>query len=66
MSCVRAVRVAKPPVSDGLLDGDEVKTFKTNPLKYDTYGLGHSDSWGVQHGVILPGGKIDRSKLPKT
>ena len=51
---------------DGLLDGLEVKTYQTNPLKSDTYGLGHSDGWAVQHGVILLGGKTDRSKLPKS
>ncbi|MDO8626081.1 MAG: thrombospondin type 3 repeat-containing protein [Candidatus Magasanikbacteria bacterium] len=44
--------------SDGLTDYDEVKIFKTDPLKSDTYGLGHSDSWGVRNRKILPQGKL--------
>jgi hypothetical protein len=48
---------------DGLLDVDEIKIYKTNPLKADTNNLGHTDGWAVRHQVLLPGGKIDRSKL---
>jgi len=42
---------------DGLLDKDEIIIYKTDPKKFDTYGIGHSDGWGVRHGVILPDGK---------
>ncbi|MSU75824.1 MAG: hypothetical protein EXS55_04915 [Candidatus Magasanikbacteria bacterium] len=48
---------------DGLNDHDEVMIFKTDPLQADTYAVGHSDSWGVAHGVILKDGKIDKSKF---
>ena len=50
---------------DGLLDGDEAHVYKTDPLKFDTYGIGHSDGWGVRNGVILSGGQIDRARLAK-
>ena len=42
---------------DGLLDRDEIMIYKTDPLKLDTYNLGHSDGWGVRQGKILAGGK---------
>lgn len=45
---------------DGINDYDEVNIYKTNPLKYDTYGLGHSDLWGVRSGKILRDGKVVR------
>ncbi len=48
---------------DGLLDKDEIDIYKTDPLKEDTYGIGHPDGWAVQRGIILPNGKIDQNKL---
>lgn len=50
---------------DGLLDKDEIFRYKTNPLKFDTYGIGHSDGWGVRQGIILPGGKVDLEVLKR-
>ncbi len=50
---------------DGLLDKDEVTIFKTDPLKTDTYGIGHLDGWSVQRGIILPDGKINQAQLNK-
>lgn len=47
--------------ADGLLDKDEIQIYKTNPLQYDTYGLGRSDGWGVRHRIILPNGKFIKS-----
>ena len=48
---------------DGILDKDEINIYKTDPLKFDSYGIGHSDGWGRHSGIILPGGQVDKSKL---
>lgn len=50
---------------DGLLDKDEIFRYKTNPLKFDTYGIGHSDGWGVRQGIILPDGKVNLEVLKR-
>lgn len=49
--------------ADGLLDADEIALYKTDPLKADTYAIGHNDGWAVRRHIILPGGKIDRTKI---
>lgn len=36
---------------DGLIDGQEVFTFKTNPLKADTDGDGKADGYEVRRGL---------------
>ncbi len=46
---------------DGLLDGDEVKFYKTNPLKADTDGDGFKDGYEVRRGYNPNGpGKLKK------